>query len=132
MPTDSTNSAPEKAPPEWADVFLLGLAETGNVTAAAELAEIDRSTAYKLRDRSADFRAAWDSAVEIAVDGLEAEARRRALASSDTLLIFLLKAHRPNKFRERASVEHSGEVKVTVEYADGDPPYAAEAPPGPD
>jgi hypothetical protein len=28
---------------------------------------------------------------------------------SDSLLMFLLKAHRPDKFRERSSVEHSGQ-----------------------
>ena len=31
---------------------------------------------------------------------LEKEAWRRALKQSDTLLIFLLKAHRPQKYRE--------------------------------
>ncbi len=32
---------------------------------------------------------------------MEAEARRRAFAGSDTLLIFLLKGARPDKYRER-------------------------------
>ena len=31
---------------------------------------------------------------------LEAEARRRALAGSDGLLMFLLRAHRPERYRE--------------------------------
>ena len=65
------------------------------------------------------------------MDDLELEARRRAVEGterpvfyqggevgyvreySDTLLIFLLKAHRPNKFRER--VEHEHKVPQAIE-----------------
>jgi hypothetical protein len=39
---------------------------------------------------------------------LEAEARRRAMSTSDTLLIFLLKARRPAVYRENARVELTG------------------------
>jgi len=48
--------------------------------------------------------------MEDAVDVLEAVARRRAVQGSDTLLIFLLKAARPAKYRERHQVEHSGRL----------------------
>jgi len=147
MTVDPTIPTPEK---DWRVRFLDALAETANVTASAAIAGIHRDTAYDHRNRDEEFRAAWESALDQAVDALEAEARRRALDGtrkpvfyrgkragfvreySDTLMIFLLKAHRPNKFRERVSTEHSGEVKVVVEYADGDPPHAAEAAPGPD
>jgi hypothetical protein len=47
-----------------------------------------------------DFAAAFDAAVEEAVEELEQIARDRAKKSSDLLLIFLLKAHRPEKYRE--------------------------------
>ena len=50
--------------------------------------------------------------MEEAADVLEAVARKRALVGSDTLLIFLLKAVRPWKFRERYEVRSSGTVKV--------------------
>ncbi len=36
---------------------------------------------------------------------LEAEARRRALATSDALLMFLLKSERPEKFREKVDIK---------------------------
>jgi hypothetical protein len=39
-----------------------------------------------------------------ACDILEGHARARAIASSDTLLIFLLKAHRPEVYRERIDI----------------------------
>jgi hypothetical protein len=41
---------------------------------------------------------------EDAVDGLEAECRRRALNGSDALLTFLLRAERPDKYREQVAV----------------------------
>ena len=49
----------------------------------------------------------------MAGDSLEVEARRRAFAGSDTLLIFMLKAARPAKFRDNVHHEHDG--KVTLE-----------------
>ena len=91
---------------------------------AASNADVARQVAYRARDSSATFRAAWDEALEEARELLEAEARRRASIGvdepvfykgkvvghirkySDNLLMFLLKAHWPEKFRD--AVEYSG------------------------
>ena len=99
--------------------FLGHLADTGNVSAACRLAKLDRRTAYQWRGADADFRRLWQEALDAAVDALEAEARRRAVEGvehphfhqgqvagtvkrySDALLMFLLRAHRPERFRER-------------------------------
>jgi hypothetical protein len=54
---------------------------------------------------------------------LEDEALRRAKDKSDTLLIFLLKARRPEKYKDRISTEHSGTVKTFEQWLDElDPP----------
>jgi hypothetical protein len=52
---------------------------------------------------------------------------------SDTLLIFLLKAHRPEKFRERYEVEHKGGVRLEIveEIVDAGDPEDGQAPSGP-
>lgn len=51
--------------------------------------------------RCADaFAAEWDEAVDEGTDVLEDVAFRRAVDGSDRLLIFLLKARRPEKFRD--------------------------------
>jgi hypothetical protein len=47
-------------------------------------------------------------ALDTGTDLLEDEVLRRALEYSDTLLIFLLKARRPAKYRERTIAEHGG------------------------
>lgn len=85
---------------EWRPAFLAALRGSGNVRAACQAAGVSREVAYRHRDASLPFRAAWEEALADAIDGLEAVARKRALETSDTLLIFLLKAHRPELYRE--------------------------------
>lgn len=138
------NATPKKRP-RWARGFLAVLRESANVRLACLAVEIERSTAYRLRDRDESFAAEWDEAVDEAADLLEEEARRRAHEGweepvfgrlsgkdagegeigavrkySDTLLIFLLKGARPEKYRERAEVKHTGEITQKV-YAGFDP-----------
>lgn len=93
---------------EWRPAFIAALRNSANVRAACLAANVSRPVAYAHRDRSPEFAAAWDNAMEEACDVLEAAARQRALASSDTLLIFLLKGHRPEKYRETLRQEHTG------------------------
>ena len=134
--------------------FLRALSTTGNVTAACRAAKVPRCSAYKHREEDPEFAAAWDEALDEAADRLEEEARRRAVEGvlqkkftkggepiidpetgeqyvehvySDTLLTLLLKAHRPEKFRER--FEHTGKdgeplaapILISVNKYYGDP-----------
>ena len=80
---------------------------------------ISRQAAYHAYDADEEFKSEWDSALEQACDSLEKEARRRALGQSDTLLIFLLKAHRPGKFREVIRTETKNlNVNANVDLID--------------
>ena len=99
--------------------FLKALTDTGNVSAAARAARASRSRAYQLKAADPGFAAEWADALETATDALDAEARRRALEGvetphfhqgrvagtvrkySDPLLMFLLHAHRPDRYRDR-------------------------------
>jgi hypothetical protein len=90
--------------PDWAPRFLAAYASSGNVKRSAMAAGIDRDAAYRRRQRDPEFAQAWAQAEQDAVDTLEAEARRRALATSDGMLMFLLKSLRPSVYRERAEV----------------------------
>jgi len=71
---------------------------------AAFGAGVDRRAPYQRARRDPAFASAWAAAQEASIDLLEAEARRRAMTSSDALLMFLLKAHRPERYRERVDV----------------------------
>ena len=97
----------------------------GNVSEAARIAGVNRTTPDEWRAEDRDFEEAWESALEEAADELEKEARRRAVEGvdepvyyqgevvgsikkfSDVLLIFLIKGARPAKYRERFDVRHS-------------------------
>ena len=114
----------------WRDAFIERLRATGNITLAATGAGVTRQNVYRTRSRNAAFRHRWDEALEQAMDLLEGEARRRATGMkrdvyyagevvgqesvySDTLLMFLMRAHRPHLYRENMKVEHSGGMDVT-------------------
>jgi len=98
--------------------FLDRLGDTGNVRAACEAAGVPRRTAYNWRKRFATFAADWDEALENACDILEGEAWRRAITQdSDRLLMFLLKAHRREKYSDR--VELQSDVQSVVRIVGG-------------
>lgn len=110
--------------------FLEHFRVYGNVTQAARHARIDRSSVYRWQEGDDAFAAAYREAEIEATEHLEVEARRRAVEGterlkfdrghavldpdtgapyrereySDTLLIFLLKARNPDKYRERVDV----------------------------
>ena len=58
-----------------------------------------------------------DRALEDSCDVLEAEARRRGMSVSDRLLMFLLKAHRPEVFGDKQKVDiTSGGEKLVITW----------------
>ncbi len=106
--------------------FLAAYCTTGNVSEAARLAGINRLSHYDWLHSDERYAAVFEQAVEISGDYLEAVARDRATKGwlepvyyhgtvvghvrkySDTLLIFLLKGVRPEKFRDNATIRHTG------------------------
>jgi hypothetical protein len=114
--------------------FLMALAERGHVGESATAVGIDRSTVYAWRKEDPAFEAAYQSALDQSVTQLEDEARRRAHDGweepvwhlgqqcgtvrkfSDTLLIFLLKANKPEKYRETSRHEITGANGGPVKY----------------
>jgi hypothetical protein len=116
--------------------FLRAFALTaGNATRAARVAGVDVSTPRHWRKTDPAFAELFEVAKEVAADVMEAEAARRATEGvltpagwykgkpggyvremSDTLLIFLLKGARAEKYRER--VEVTGKVAHLVARLD--------------
>lgn len=104
----ATNATPKKGKKgrrDWRALFLEALRRSPSVSTAARMAQISRQHVYKARAADAEFAAAWDDALEQAVDDLVAAAWKRARGKSDVLAIFLLKAHRPEVYRERIEVD---------------------------
>ena len=98
--------------------FLAAFRNAGVVRSACAAANIEsNATVYRWRKADPEFAAQWEIAQDEAADILEAIAIDRARRSpkdggSDVLLIFLLKALRPHKYRE--NVHLSGHVGVTA------------------
>lgn len=104
-------------------LFLETYSMCGNISRAAEIAGICRSSHYNWINDDETYKIYFAEAEQEAIDRLETEARRRALNGvsepvfhqgmqcgtvqkySDTLLIFLLKGARPQKYRDNVSVD---------------------------
>ena len=91
---------------EWQTTFLRALSEGSTITAAAREAGITRMTAFNHRKADKEFAEAWEQAFEAGTDVLEEVANRRARQHSDMLLLALLKARRPDVYKERIYNEH--------------------------
>jgi hypothetical protein len=78
---------------------------------------VPRRSFYRYRSPDLEFAKAWDEAYEVGTDLLEDVALERAVAESDLLLIFQLKARRPWKYRDNAKVQHVGAGGGPVELA---------------
>lgn len=125
MTPDSTrkSSNPSKTSPTktthkkagWQERFLTLLSETFSVTAAAAGSGTDRSYAYHCRRNDPDFAEKWDAALNAAIDRLEQAAYDRAIQTSDTLAIFLLKTRRPDLYRDQ---QHVQTTQLNINYSD--------------
>lgn len=143
-PKRARGGQPIPLTPERIAAFCAALVESCQVGKACKAISVSRTWAYDQREAHPEFAQAWDIAMGRGLSTLEDEAHRRAfdgveepvfhlgakVASvqkySDTLAIFLLKAHAPQKYRERADVN----LTATVTLADlvlgaGQPPKAA-------
>lgn len=133
FPAPQLPAAPEKkqkaqltfAPKPWVKRFLKYLAQSGNVSWSAEKAHVRAGAAQLERRNNPVFAAQWAEAMEASLSVLEVEARRRAVEGtlvpvyskakqigtirkhSDQLLMFLLKAAKPEVYRDNVSIEHN-------------------------
>jgi len=119
--------------------FLRQLRWTCNVTKASQKINISRVTAYSAKKVNPEFAAAWENALQEGIDLLEEKARQRAFEGiernifyqgkvvgkqkeySDGLTMFLLKAHRPEKYRDNQDInlKHTGGVLVVPVGSNG-------------
>lgn len=91
------------------ETFLEVLRDRCNVSEACRAANIPRRTAYNWRAEDGEFAEAWADAADEAADVLEGVAWDRATnGQSDRMLELLLKAHRPEKYKDRVVNELSG------------------------
>ncbi len=116
-------------------MFLEGLRVGMSISAAAKRIRVARPTVYYYRDRDVEFASDWEAAIEDGTDRLEDEAFRRALEGvekpvyyqgkaigrvrdySDSLLMFMLRARRGEKFREAHKNDPKSAINVDAARA---------------
>ncbi len=122
----SKSEARELARHDRKTKFLQCLAETGVINFACVKTGVNRSTVRAWQEDDPLFGAAFNEALAISTEVMEAEAIRRATKGwtrpaiqsgrlvgyvreySDILLIFMLKARRPEVYRDRYDVRVQG------------------------
>lgn len=117
-------------------MFIEAIRGGMHVRDAAITAKVHNATPYDRAKNDPAFALAWKEATKIGVESLEEEAHRRAYHGtekpvfhkgeicghireySDTLLQFLLKAHKPDVYREKVDHEFAGAITVKIEADD--------------
>jgi len=132
------NYKPKKFDLQRQRVFLEEFMKTGNLTLAAECADVARSTVKRAKKKSERFEKLFKQAKEVAYDRLEAEALEWATEGkvktkrydedgnligetmdySERVMLELLKAHRPEKFDRKDEHELSGEIELKISPQD--------------
>jgi hypothetical protein len=115
--------------------FLELIAAGISVSGASKELNVGRSTIYDKLERDERFKERFDAAREEGVQALEDEARRRAVEGveepvfyqgeivghvrrySDGMLMFLLKALRPQTYREHLHHRHRSDEPIEIRLA---------------
>ena len=118
--------------PKKREQFLDALRNTCNITKACDLAGLGRASVYEWREEDDSFAKEWEKALEMGADLLEDEAVRRAKEGveepvyqggklvghvrkySDTLLIFLLKGAKPQKYSNRMELSGNSGTPLQI------------------
>jgi hypothetical protein len=110
------------APKNWRQTFLAQLADTSNVSAAADTAEISLSWVYKTRREDPQFTRQWFAALCEGYDNLEMDLLHRLRSGDasegstrkyDNATAFrLLSVHRQSVAREKAIQEDEDEAAI--------------------
>jgi len=118
MESKSKKQQSTKRSGDWAASFLKSLRLTGSLTSACCSAGVRKEEVYSRKAKDPEFARVFEEALELAIEDLEAEARKRALSGSDDLLMFLLRAYKPELYGERSTLVHEGQVKTVISAED--------------
>lgn len=125
---ETVAATPEMLPltAERKTIFLNTLIETGgNMSKAATLLGMTRHNVYRWVQSDPVFAELYEHALEHGTDNLEERAYVRAMDTSDRMMELLLKARRPEKYREQYKVEMESNLSAVDVSRLGDSLLAA-------
>jgi hypothetical protein len=100
--------------------FIEAYSQGGTVKQAAAKAGISEVTVFKAIRKDPEFAAQYKQARETNTDAMERLAEQLALSSDNarpTMLIFMLKARRPNVYRDNATITHEAGDSFAAAFA---------------
>jgi len=103
----------------WMPAFLESYIVKGNIYEASLEAGVSSSVVRKAIRDNPQFKEEFDDAQSDFADRLEGEAGRRALSDSDMLLEKMLKAHKPDKYKD-GQIINNGEIKAFIGFTPDD------------
>jgi len=111
--------------------FLEAFSETGIITAACRASGVARHMVYGWQEIDPEFTAAFHTAQSVSTELLEREMLRRGVEGvekprwdskgnyigsvreySDNLLMFAIKARKPDQYRDNSKIEHTGSIDL--------------------
>jgi len=110
-PPNAATRVRTKRNAERREQVLAALREGAECSEAAKAAGLGRTTVWTWRQADEAFAVAYADAGEQGTEVLESLARKRAVDGADTLLIFLLKARRPEKYRDTVRVDQTTTIR---------------------
>jgi hypothetical protein len=119
MARGRSNRSPKKKA-----ILLKAIAEGMTISEAAARAKMSWRSVFDWRNADPEFAAEFKLAYDAGSDVFEQEIRRRALAGSDVLLMFLSKQRDPARFNQKmVEVRVSGDPNnpIGVEHRPGGP-----------
>lgn len=97
---------------KWQERFLADYKRNGNLSNAAQMANVARQTVYNNQRDDRAFNEKCEEAYGIFCASIEREIKRRAFAGSDMLLIAMANRHMPAEYRQRQEIQQT----ITHDY----------------
>jgi hypothetical protein len=100
-----------KRPEDWKENFLAGVRIAATIEAGCAKAGVSRSFINNERKRDPAFEREFQYAIDAAIDHAQESAFDRGKLHSDKLLMFILRSHRPEIYREMKDIQHTANIQ---------------------
>lgn len=96
------------------DAFLAAFVACGTISGACDRAGLERSAFYAWRENDTDFVKRFDECDIAITESIEGKAVEMARGGEMPMISFILKARRPDVYREKHDVKIEGSLPLTI------------------
>jgi len=110
------------------DRFILAFQMTASISSACAKSGIDRSLFYDWKKNDLEFLTRFEDLDMALTDKLESKAVDLAMDGETPVLMFLLRARLPGKYREKQEISIEGAVPLSITFSNDKGVLVASAP----